>query len=242
MRIIFVGAVDFSRHCLKEVLKNDGNVVAVITLAGEHKSNHSDYALLSDIALRHRIPAYNVKNINSNDNVDLIRSLRPEVIFVFGWSQIISKRILDIPPLGCIGTHPALLPANRGRHPVVWALVKGLKESGLTFLYLDEGIDSGDILWQKPFEITFRDDAAKVYEKIKILAGKAIKEFLPELKDSTAKRVAQEHTCATYLRKRNERDGLINWTAKTIETYNLIRGLARPYVGAQGVGSNLGFS
>ena len=91
---------------------------------------------------------------------------------------------------------------------------------------------SGDILWQKPFEITFRDDAAKVYEKIKILAGKAIKEFLPELKDSTAKRVAQEHTCATYLRKRNERDGLINWTAKTIETYNLIRGLARPYVGA----------
>lgn len=232
MRIVFAGVVDFSRHCLQQVGDCGGNVVAVLTLAKGDAGFHSDYADLSDVAIQHGVPVHKVKNLNAPESVELIRSLQPDVIFIFGWSQIISKQILDIPPLGCIGSHPALLPKNRGRHPIIWALVEGLEESGLTFLYLDEGADSGDILWQKPFSITLEDNAGSLYKKIKALASEAIREFLPKLEKGTAMRVPQNHSRATYWRKRTEKDGEINWAAPTIQVYNLVRALTHPYVGA----------
>jgi len=232
MQIVFVGTVEFSRHCLKEVLKNGGSVVAIFTLAKEYAGFHSDYADLSDIANQYEIPVHTIKNINEPENVALIRSLKPDAILVFGWSQLVSKEIRDVPSLGCIGAHPALLPRNRGRHPIVWALVEGLEQSGLTFFYIDEGADSGDILWQKSFPITLEDDAGIIYEKIKAMASEAIREFLPQLKQGIAPRVPQEHSQATYWQKRTEEDGKIHWTAPTMKTYNLVRALARPYVGA----------
>ena len=232
MRILFVGAVDFSRHCLNDVLQAGGNVVAAVTLAADRGHVHSDLADVGELARARDIPVHEVRKISTPENVALIRSLRPDIIFVFGWSQLISQGILDIPRLGCVGTHPALLPLNRGRHPLIWALVEGLPQSGLTFFYLDEGADSGDILWQRPFSIGVDDDAADLYKKIKDLASQAIGEFLPQLENGTAPRVAQDHSRATYWRKRTEADGEIDWQAPTLKTHNLIRALARPYVGA----------
>ena len=232
MRIVFVGAVDFSRHCLDEVLRSQGNVVGVLTLDKEDAGFHSDYADLSDLATTHGIPIFKIKNINQPSVTNLIQTLNPDILFVFGWSQIISKDILTLPPLGCIGTHPALLPGNRGRHPIIWALVEGLEQSGLTFFYLNEGADSGDILWQKPFPIALDDDAGSIYRKIKVMAGEAISEFLPLLSTGTAPRTPQDHSQATYWRKRTEEDGEINWGSTTLEIHNLVRALARPYVGA----------
>ena len=232
MRILFVGAVDFSRHCLNDVLQAGGNVVAAMTLAADLGHVHSDLADVAELARAHHIPVYTVRKLSTAENVALIRSLRPDVIFVFGWSQLISQEILDIPRLGCIGTHPALLPLHRGRHPLIWALVEGLSESGLTFFYLDDGADSGDILWQRPFSIDIGDDAADLYEKIKHLASQAIDEFLPQLQNDTAPRVPQDHSRATYWRKRTAADGEIDWHAPTLKIHNLIRALARPYVGA----------
>lgn len=228
-----MGAVEFSRHCLNEVLNNGGDVVAVLTLPVENSAFHSDYANLSEIARKHLIPVHDIYNtINSPENIDLITGIQPDVIFVFGWSQLISKEILRIPELGCIGTHPALLPRNRGRHPLIWALVEGMDESGLTFFYMDEGVDSGDILWQKSFPISLEDDAMSLYEKTKVLASGAIQEFLPLLARGNAERRVQNHNKASYWRKRNDEDGELNWSEHTMEIYNLIRGLARPYVGA----------
>ncbi len=232
MRILYVGAIDFSRHCLQEVLKAGGDVVAILTLPKEKAGSHSDYADPSTVAAQHGITVHRIGNINAPQNVDLIWALAPDVIFVFGWSQIISKEVLDIPTLGCVGTHPALLPRNRGRHPLVWALIEGLEESGLTFFYLDEGADSGDILWQKPFPITLEDDAGSLHEKIKSLASEAIPVFLTQLERGTAPRIPQDHNRATYWRKRGEEDGEIDWKAPTIKTYNLVRALTHPYVGA----------
>ena len=232
VRVVFVGAVEFSRHCLEAVLENHGDVVAVITIAKKQSGIHSDYADFSGLAAAHGIPVYEVEDINRTDNVELIESLCPDVIFVFGWSRLISREILDIPPLGCIGVHPALLPRNRGRHPIVWALVEGLEESGLTFFYLEDRADSGDILWQKAFPISLQDDAQSVYEKIKSLASGAIKEFLPQLEAGNTPRIPQDDSLATYWRKRTQKDGEIRWGAPAMTIYNLIRGLTRPYVGA----------
>ncbi|MGB0383246.1 MAG: methionyl-tRNA formyltransferase [Ardenticatenaceae bacterium] len=232
MRIVFVGTVDFSKHCLQQVLENGGHVVAVLTLPRERARFNNDYADLKPTAISYGVPVYHIDKINDPETITLIRSLQPDVIFVFGLSQLISKEILEIPPLGCIGTHPALLPRNRGRHPLIWALVEGLTESGLTFFYLDEGADSGDILWQKSFPITLEDDAGTLYDKMKILATQAIQDFLHQLGQGTASRIPQKHSQATYWRKRTAKDGEIHWDAPTIQTYNLIRGLTHPYIGA----------
>jgi methionyl-tRNA formyltransferase len=232
MRIVFIGAVDFSRHCLQHVLASGGHVVGVVTLDRKFATFNTDYVDLSEVAEVRGVPVYKVRKTTDASTVELVRSLRPDVIFVLGWSQLLPQEILVLPPLGCIGSHPALLPRNRGRHPLIWALVEGLEESGLTFFYLDEGADSGDILWQTPFSIALEDDAGTLYEKIKALASEAVPAFLRQLESGTAPRVVQDHSKATYWRKRGEKDGEICWTSDTMTIYNLIRALTHPYVGA----------
>ena len=232
MKILFVGGVDFSRHCLPEVVKHGGNVVGVMTVSRNDASFNSDYVDLGETASALGIPVYYIKKIRSPESVELIRSISPDIIFVFGFSQLISKEILSIPRLGCIGTHPALLPRNRGRHPLIWALVEGLTRSGLTFFYLDEGADSGDIIWQEPFTIGLEDDASTLYEKIRMLASKGIAEFLPKLMNNTAPRIPQDSSQATYWPKRSAKDGEIHWDQPSMTIYNLIRALARPYPGS----------
>lgn len=232
MNIVFVGAVDFSLHCLKEILRNGRDIKAVLTIPPERAGFHSDYADLGPESRAHGIRVHYIKSINDPGTVQLIRDLTPDVIFVFGFSQMINKEVLDLPVLGCIGTHPALLPRNRGRHPLIWALVEGLSESGLTFFFLDEGADSGDILWQRSFPITMEDNAGTLYRRIKKLAGEAIAEFLPQLETGTYSRKTQDHSKATYWGKRTEDDGLVDWSKPSMTIYNLIRALTHPYVGA----------
>lgn len=232
MRILFVSAVEFGAHCLEQLLAEGADVVGVLTLPPEGAARHSDYADLGPVAARWGVDVYQVVSMKDAETAALVRSLCPDVIFVFGWSEIVPAELLKLPPLGCIGTHPALLPRHRGRHPIVWALVEGLRESGLTFFYLDEGVDSGDILWQRAFPIGPDDDARTVYDRVKALAADAIGEFLPQLASGTAPRILQDHSQASYWRRRTEADGEIGWAAATDRIYNLVRALARPYVGA----------
>jgi methionyl-tRNA formyltransferase len=232
MRIVFVGAVDFSLHCLREVLRHGGQVVGVVTLDRDDASFNSDYSDLTGIASEHGIPVLKVRSTKTPDTARRIADLQPDVIFVFGWSQLLPRELVELPPLGCIGTHPALLPRNRGRHPLIWALVEGLEESGLTFFFIDEGADSGDILWQQPFRITLEDDAATLYEKMKALASRAIPRILTELESGAPTRRSQDHSRATYWRKRGMDDGEIQWEGDSLTAHNLIRALTRPYVGA----------
>ena len=232
MRIVFIGAVEFSRHCLEEVLRQGGHVVGVLNPEQRHAAMNSDYTDLAPVATKGGIPLYRFRRVKDPETVQIIRTLQPDIIFAFGLSQLIPKEILEVPTKGCIGVHPALLPRNRGRHPLIWALVQGLAESGLTFFYMDEGADSGDILWQESFHITLEDDAGSLYAKIEELASEAIREFLPDLHAGTASRRPQDHSLATYLRKRGEEEGCIDWCGPAMKAYNLIRALSHPYLGA----------
>jgi methionyl-tRNA formyltransferase len=232
MRIVFVGTVEFSRRTLEAVLDAGGDVVGVLTLAPEDGTFHSDYADLGPLAADRGVPLRRIRRLDDDETIEVLRRLEPDVVFVFGWSQLLPREVLELPSLGCVGTHPALLPQGRGRHPLVWTLVEGLERSGLTFLYLDEGVDSGDILWQRSFEIELEDDAAALYRKIEELAVAGICEFLPQLEAGTAPRIAQDPEQATHWRKRDDDDRRIDWAASTLSIYNLVRALARPYVGA----------
>ena len=232
MRIVLVGTVAFSQHCLEEVLRNGGDVVGVLTLNEEDGAFHSDYVDLQPICRDFGIPCYTIGNINSERTIKRLKSLNPYLIFVFGWSQIVGKKVRNIPPMGCIGTHPTLLPKNRGRHPLIWTLVHGLGTGGLTFFYLDQKADAGDIVWQEAFPVTRQDDAMSLYSKIEGLASKAIADFLPKLETDTADRVPQDSGSATYWKKRGEEDGKICWNESSKVCYDLIRALTHPYVGA----------
>ena len=230
MRIVFIGNVLFSKYTLQKVLDLGGDVVGVVT---KEKSNfNSDFVDLSYIAKEHNIDFLYVEDINQQKNVEWIQKKKPDVIFCFGFSSLIKKDILNIPKIGVIGYHPTKLPQNRGRHPLIWTLVLGLKKSASTFFFMDEGADSGDILSQREFEVLYEDDAKSLYEKVTNIALSQIEEFLPKLQNNTFKRIKQDNSKANYWRKRGKKDGEIDFRMSSFSIYNLVRALTKPYVGA----------
>lgn len=231
-RFVFLGTVEFSRRCLEEALAAGAEIAAVLTLARESAAFNADWADLGPVAERHGVPCHRIRTLDDPATMALLRELRPDYLLVFGWSQLICPEALAIPSRSCIGTHPALLPEGRGRHPITWALVEGRSESGLTLFHLDEGADSGDIVWQCAFPIALEDDAADVYARVCELGCAALRETLPLLASGTAPRLRQDHDRATVWRKRTDDDRVIHWEGPTMTAYNLIRGLAPPYIGA----------
>ncbi|HTE46552.1 MAG TPA: formyltransferase family protein [Gemmatimonadaceae bacterium] len=161
-----------------------------------------------------------------------IADRKPDVIFCFGWSRLLKQRLLQLAPLGVVGFHPTLLPSNRGRHPLIWALALGLTESGSTFFFMGEGADDGDILSQDRVRIDQSDDAGFLYEKITRCALGQIDAFVPQLASGSFTRVPQDHQRANSWRKREKADGRIDWRMGSLTIHNLVRALARPYPGA----------
>jgi methionyl-tRNA formyltransferase len=156
----------------------------------------------------------------------------PDVIFCFGWSRLIREPLLSLPALGVIGFHPASLPANRGRHPIIWALVLGLDETASTFFRMDSGADSGDIVSQIRLAINPSDNARTLYDRITTLAMKQLRDFVPRLANGSIQPMSQDHSLANTWRKRGVADGRIDWRMSASSIHNLVRGLTRPYVGA----------
>jgi len=232
MRIIFIGTVDFSLSCLQAMLERKSQVVGVFTQSRERALTNADWADLSPLCQRYGVPVFHFRKISDPETIEKIRDLKPEVIFVLGLSQLLPPDLLRIPPLGVIGSHPALLPENRGRHPLIWALAKGLKKSGLSLFYIDEGVDSGDIARQREFSIEITDTAKDLYGKIQRLGAEMVRDLIADLEEGKVTRIPQDHSRATYLRKRNKEDGLIHWEEGAWKAYNLIRALTLPYVGA----------
>jgi methionyl-tRNA formyltransferase len=230
MRIVFVGAVEFSLRALERLVELEAEIVGVCTLQ-ESKFN-ADHADLSSFSKAHGVPSFNVNDINSIETLNWIREKSPDVIFCFGWSRLIKQDLLELAPLGVIGFHPAALPANRGRHPIIWALVLGLKKTASTFFFMDAGADTGDILSQQEILIAEQDDARTLYDKVIQTALTQIAEFLPKLANRSFQRIKQNELFANVWRKRSCADGKIDWRMSAQSIHNLVRGLAAPYVGA----------
>ena len=230
MKIIFIGTVEFSRHTLIKLIELNAEIAGVITK--RTSSFHSDFSNVAEIAEQYFIPLYFAQDINREECVRWIKDKKPDVLFCFGWSQLIKEPLLSLAPLGVVGFHPALLPQNRGRHPIIWALALGLDKTGSTFFFMDDGADSGDILSQEEIPIDYSDNARSLYTKITASALSQIGKFLPALTHNTLKRIPQNHHEATYWRKRMQKDGLIDWRMPARGIYNLVRALTRPYVGA----------
>ena len=230
MKVVFIGAVQFSAKCLEVVYNSSAKIVGVCTL--KESLSNSDHQDLLPIAKNFDIPCFYVEDINSESSVDWIKNKQPDVIFCFGWSRLLKKKILDIAPLGVVGFHPAALPANRGRHPLIWALFLGLKKTASTFFFMEEGADSGDILSQEEITIDSNEDAMSLYQKVTQTAHSQINDFIPLLENRSYIRTKQDNGKANYWRKRGVKDGEIDWRMSAKSVYNLVRALTRPYDGA----------
>jgi len=230
MRILFIGSVAFSAHALRELIAMQAEIVGVCTL--KESAFNADHVDLVSIANDAGIPALYAQNLDNSESLEWVRERKPDVIFCFGWSRLIKAPLLSLSPMGVVGFHPAALPANRGRHPLVWALVLGLRETASTFFLMDEGADSGDLLSQIKVPIYESDDAGDLYERVTGIAMGQLREFVPRLAAGEIQRIPQDHQLANVWRKRNFQDGLIDWRMTAENIHNLVRGLAKPYVGA----------
>ena len=231
MNIAFIGCVEFSYVILKHLitLKNI-KIVGIVTR--KESVFNADFHSLEPLSIEKGIPCFFSKNNDQLDMVEWLSGLNPDVIYCFGWSCLLKKEILKIPRLGVIGYHPAALPKNRGRHPIIWALALGLRETASTFFFMDEGADTGNILSQKKVQIAPDDDAFSLYHKLTSVARGQVSEFTLQMAANVFPKTSQDPSKANYWRKRTKRDGLIDWRMSSNGIYNLVRALTRPYVGA----------
>lgn len=230
MRILFIGAVEFSEKALKHLLHLQADICGVITKP--HSNFNTDHVDLGEIANNNGIPLLHCMRINEETVVDWAKSKSPDIVFCFGWSELLKEPMLHVAPQGVVGFHPAALPQNRGRHPLIWALVLGLPETASTFFSMSSGADDGQILSQKVVPILEDDYARDLYDRVTETALVQIQEMLDALTGDALKPIPQLESLANHWRKRGPADGRIDFRMSARNIYNLVRGLSRPYAGA----------
>lgn len=230
MRILFIGCVQSSYIELELLIKNNKNIVGVITK--EKSSFNSDFEDLAPLAFQNGIPYKYVKNINDEDSIEFVKECNPDIAYCFGWSQLIKKEILSIPQYGVIGTHPTMLPYNRGRHPIIWALALGLTETASSFFVMDENADTGKVISQEIIQIKYEDYAEDLYNRIEESECRQILDFTEKYENGTISYIENDDEGNVW-RKRGVKDGMIDWRMSSRAIYNLVRALSKPYPGAQ---------
>lgn len=229
-KTIFIGCVESSYILLECLLQHNYPMVGIITM--ESSNANADFHSLVPIANKYGIDCICTKDINDAETINFVKSKKPEIIYCFGWSRLIGKELLSIPLYGVVGFHPAALPANRGRHPLIWALALGLEKTASTFFIMNEGADTGDIVSQKEIEIEYGDNAKTLYNKVLDVAKYQVLELTEKFANNDVKRVPQDVNKGNTWRKRGQMDGQIDWRMSCNGIYNLVRALTHPYVGA----------
>lgn len=232
MRAILIGSVGSSKEILDEMVKIQFPLDMVFSLDEEYSANVSGYYPLHKLAEEHNIPYKKFRKINDQENIELIKQINPDYIFVIGLSQLISKDLINLAKKGAIGFHPTPLPKFRGRAAIVWQILLGVKETKCSLFFIDEGIDSGDILGQEPYLIEDNDYACDVLKKCHEAFKRLIETTLPKLMSDEIQPVKQNEEDASYLLKRSPEDGCINWTQPGERIQRLVRAVSKPYPGA----------
>ena len=233
LKVVYISGVKFGYELLSNLLKHEKHISLIISYEDQKKQNYSDFADFKELSKKYNIIHKQVNTINDKKNVELIRSLQPDLIFVMGWSQLLSEEIIKIPKIGVIGSHPTELPKYRGRAPIPWTILKNLKQSALTFFWINPGIDDGPIENQQIFQIDTNDDASTIYKKIIDIGKDMILEDLELIENGELRKIPQDQTkFIENWPKRQPDDGKINWLKTSSEIHRLIRASTHPYPGA----------
>jgi methionyl-tRNA formyltransferase len=230
MRIALVGAVESSSVALQALLSAGEIPALIVTLPPEAAAKHSDFVNLGKIARGSQV--FTATNINAAGTLEAIRSVDPDVCFVIGWSQICGEAFRAIAKLGTVGFHPSPLPRLRGRAVIPWTILQGEVSSASTLFWLDDGVDSGDLLLQRHFDVSPTETARTLYDKHTRNLSQMLPEAVKFIRSGSPPRLKQDHTRATYCAKRTWEDGLIDWNQPAGAILRLIRAVGDPYPGA----------
>lgn len=225
-RVIFMGTPDFAVPCLAR-LAEVSDIVAVVTQPDKPKGRGQKLLPppVKVFAEEHGIAVYQPARVKSSDFVRVLRGLAPDLIVVVAFGQILSKDILSLPPLGCINVHASLLPRYRGAAPMQWAIVRGEKETGVTTMFMDEGLDTGDMLLTETLPISEEMTAAELHDQMMTLGADVLEKTLAALAAGTLKRTPQDGELSTYAPLLDKEIGRIDWQKPAQEIHDLVRGL-----------------
>ncbi len=227
MKIIYMGTPDFAVPPL-EALYNEGFEIPLVISQkdrprGRGKKVHP--TPVKSKAQHFKLDVYQPDNINSIESVKILEKIAPDIIVVTAYGQIIKQDILTIPKYGCINIHASLLPQYRGAAPINWAIIEGEKETGITIMKMEEGLDSGPILLQESVKIGENDDSQIIHDKLSFLGSKLIVNTLKKLKNGNIKETPQNDNKATYASKITKNMGRIDWNDSGANIKNKVRGL-----------------
>lgn len=228
-KIVLIAGLKNGRY-IAEYFKNEKNteLARCYVLKDEKGKNVSDFLLFDDIVDAGRLTKVN----NINDFEEEISIINPDYIFVVGWSQLISDKIIKSAKKGAIGFHPAKLPKDRGRSALAWQIAEGYKSGCVSMFFIDNGVDSGDIIGQEEYAIRYDDTIRNVLDNTYKICLNLTETYYPLLRKGLIEPVKQEAAKATYRRLRTQKDGVIDWNKTSYEIYNLIRAITLPYPGA----------
>lgn len=227
MRIVFMGTPDFSVNALENIVKAGHDVVGVITQPDKPKGRGGkmQYTPVKEKALELGLDVYQPQRVKEPEFIDKLKEMNPDAIVVIAFGQILPKAILDMPKYGCINVHASLLPKYRGAAPIQWSVIDGEKETGVTTMYMNEGLDTGDIIDKVVVPIDKKETGGSLFDKLAIEGGKLILKTLIELENGTAVRTPQDDSKSNYAGMINKQLGKIDFNKSAKEIERLIRGL-----------------
>jgi methionyl-tRNA formyltransferase len=214
MRIVFIGTGEIGVPTLQALLKLEHEVVGVVTQPDKPvgRSQLIEPPPIKNALSGTNIPVLQPARIKDRQAIEEIRALRPDVIVVMAYGQILPRGVLEIPEIACLNLHASLLPRWRGAAPIQAAIPAGDRETGITVMYMDEGLDAGDILLQRTIDILPGDTGGSLHDRLAEIASAALFESLQMLARGAAPRTPQDNTCATYAPKLKREDGKIDWS------------------------------
>ncbi len=227
MRIVFMGTPDFSVPALEALVEGGHEVVAAITQPDKPKGRGKAVLMtpVKEKAMELGIPVYQPVKVREPEFVEKLRQMEPDAIVVVAFGQILPKSILEIPRYGCVNIHASLLPKYRGAAPIQWAVIDGERESGVTTMFMNEGLDTGDMLEKEAVTLDPKETGGSLHDKLSAIGWRLILSTLKGLEDGTLKGTPQtdEGTCYAKMLKKSLGD--IDWTMDAAAIERLIRGL-----------------
>ena len=228
MKLVYMGTPDFAVHPLTALVEAGHEVAAVVTQPDKPKGRGKAVLMtpVKEKALSYGIPVYQPARVKKDEEfLKTLREINPDAIVVAAFGQILPKEILELPKYGCVNIHASLLPKYRGAAPIQWAVIDGEKESGITTMMMDVGLDTGDMLDRTVIPLAEDETGGSLFEKLSRAGGPLILKTLEALENGTAVRTKQPEEGATYAGMLDKSLGNIDWTQSAAKIERLIRGL-----------------
>ncbi|WP_276352600.1 methionyl-tRNA formyltransferase [Cohnella caldifontis] len=227
MRIVFMGTPDFAVPSLRALIEGGYDVAAVVTQPDRPKGRKRELTPppVKEFALERGLPVLQPERMRAADAVEAVAAYRPDLIVTAAYGQILPKAVLALPRLGCVNVHGSLLPKYRGGAPIQRCVMGGETVTGVTLMYMAEGLDTGDMIARVEVPITDEDTAGTMFGKLSRAGAALLTEWLPKLADGTAPRVPQNDAEATYAPNLTREDERIDWSGTAREVFNRVRGL-----------------